>query len=236
MTVIAIHAPLIELRRDESVSLREAAEQKAAALQQQQHQQQQQQQHLEYEEMCNSPDPDMNSYKSVRFSIQPTTVIEYLSRKDMTPQEKTDTWMTARDLEPIRQEMQFTRSLVNTCFFDGDNLELTKRGLELRQRRLVRTCRSVVIQEQYRQTMNGSENQVLIASSYAFATNGKPAAIAHMRGTMDEEEVTNMYLPERLAKEEAEGFGYYGSMNPDEADDTDDDESFSSDDSNEDDE
>jgi hypothetical protein len=235
MTVIAIHAPPIELRRDESFSLREAAEQKAL----QQQQQQLQQQCLEYEEEEISPeldDEDMYAYKSVRFSIQPTTIHEYLSRKDMTPQEKADTWMTSRQLEPIREEMLFTRALMDTYIFQGDNLELTQRGLETRQRKLIRTCRSIVMQEQYRQTMKEStlNSEVLIASRYALA-NQKAAAVAQMRGAVDSQELTDMHLPERLAKEEAEGFGHYGSMN-DDAEDFDDDESFSSDGSNEDDE
>lgn len=232
MTAIAMHLPQMELHREESFSTQDDDDKAVALLQLQQ------QQFLELERNESSPELEevsldssssssMEAYKTVRFSLAPTTIHEYIHRSDITAEEKAAAFLTMQDLMHTKQEMLYTRELVDQCIYEGDNLEFTKRGLELRMRKLVRSSRSAVMHEQHRQSFSatGSMNQILIASRYAL-TNHKAAVVAAARGKKDHEEVTNMYLPERLAKEDEEGFGYYGSLN-----DQDDEDSESSDES-----
>jgi len=243
MTILAVHPPHIELRREEFFSRCEIAA----------HQQLQHEQQLEFEDIAlNSPvssssssssccsDDNDNDCKTVRFSLAPKTVHEYLSRQDITDDEKANAFMTYSDLVSIRHDMQRTRHLIDTNDATDDddddasidNLEYTSRGVEIRQRKLVRTCRAVVLQEQHRHNSyyspsNETTTQLLIATRYSLC-NQSAAVAARDRGQRDYEEVTNMYLPARLEKEARQGYGYYN-------DDTDEDDTDNSVSSNDDD-
>jgi len=204
MTVLAIHPPCIELRRDESYStvddVKNVPQEDDSFVE------------LELEEVELKEEDENDSsnlaYKSVRFSIQPTLVHDYIHRKDLTPEERMNSWMTPADMNRVRTEIKLTRELLTGGSFVGDNLEFSKRGLETRRRSLVRSTREVVLQEQDRQGMQGIENDMLIFSKYSLA-NHKAVIVAAQRGKSDFEELIQMYLPDRLAKEEREGYGYY---------------------------
>lgn len=165
--------------------------------------------------ITSSDSSSFKAEKKVRFK-NTTTVQDYLHFRDITKEEKADAWINYALLLSIKKEMLTTRTLMVEGKFHGDNLELTKRGLELRDRKLMMSCRFVVLQEQSRRqqgsffmnTTSPHDDAIMIASRYGLM-NSKAAAAATVRGRKDFEEVTNMYMPERIAREQREGFGFY---------------------------
>lgn len=150
--------------------------------------------------------------KSVRFndsnSIQ--TVHETLSHKDYTPAEKAATWWAAHDMALIKQELIRLLGLMEHKIFKGDNLDVSCRGLEVRQVKLIRNCREAVMKEQQKHQMTPGTDAAVrsIASRYALY-NRKAAIVARQRGKADYKELTYMYSPRQLEKERVEGLGYY---------------------------
>lgn len=218
-TAIAIHLPSqLELSHDESFSTQDDTKKVVH-------------QFLEFELEEEEESPEFNNdqtnlnnnnnnntkNRTVHFSLAPPKIHDTIHRKDMTTDEKEATWMTINDIMATKKEMLYTRELMNQFLFQGDNLEYTCRGLELRFRKLIRNCQSIVLQEQYRQsfakstTTTNDNNQVLIASRYALG-NRKAMLVAVARANKDRLDVlTKMYSPEQLAKEEEEGYGFYNS-------------------------
>ena len=175
--------------------------------------------HHHHKRTCYSEDGDSDEYddaishasadKSVRFSIQPTVVHEYIHYKDMSPEERSNAWITPNDKRRIRDDIQYTRNLISSGSFAGDNLEFCQRGLEGRRVKNILSSRWAVLNEQSRQRAKGIINPLLMFSTYSLACH-KTNTIARMRGKTDLDELSQMYLPAQLAKEEREGYGYYG--------------------------
>jgi len=112
------------------------------------------------------------SYKTVRFSIQPTIIIPYIHWRDMTEEEIKSGWLTYKDKSRFRREVALTKRLVrqgaifneNITTYNPDDLsisssssesdddekeiELCYRGLEGRRHHLIATTRRVVLSVQ----------------------------------------------------------------------------------------
>ena len=147
--------------------------------------------------------------KTVRFSIEPTVVHEYIHYSDMTEEERANAWITPNDKRRIRADTTYTRQLMSRGSFAGDNLEFCQRGLEGRRVKTILSSRFAVLNEQSRQRAKGFDNPMLIASMYSLACH-KTNTISQRRGKDDFDQLTCMYLPAQLAKEKREGYGYYG--------------------------
>ena len=231
MTILTMHPPLqLQLLRQDSESSFSRYEPTKSKLDAD-YLEEEEQQFVEVSLVHNDDDDNtsttttsicITSSKKVRFK-NTATVHDYLHVGDITKKEKAAAWITS--VAPTKAEMLRTKILVVEGRFRGDNLELTQRGLELRQRNLMVVCRAAVVQAQgespyFGTTRSPEERAQLIASRYLVLSNNA-AEIAATRGKKDEEEVTNMYLPERLAREAMEGFGFYDDDN-DQSDSSDD--------------
>mmetsp|Transcript_6398 Transcript_6398/g.6953 ORF Transcript_6398/g.6953 Transcript_6398/m.6953 type:complete len:252 (+) Transcript_6398:131-886(+) len=142
----------------------------------------------------------------VRFRPHLEEIRDHIHYRDMTADERYNLYITDAELERTRYEAMFTVALMRRNVFTGDNLEITKRGLEEREHYCLQTSRDMVIRSY---NTNAPDN--IISSRYRMQTS-RAKLSAKLRGKADAKELELMYSPARIEKESNEGIGFYGPM------------------------